>query len=586
MENYKNFGIGSIVWAYYLIDATEEQMQKDIEYFLSFMPLNKAYLENHRGLVDVPQDKMRLAKKVFERNGIKTAGCITSTGLVGERKTSIFDTYCYTSKEDREAYVKIVEELAEVVDEIILDDYFFCSCRCEKCIQAKGERSWSKYRLDLMEDFSKVITSRAKAVNPKMNFIIKYPNWYESWQETGYNPEKQKDIFDMVYSGTETRDPVYTQQHLQRYHSYSIFRYLENIAPGRNGGGWIDPFGAEDNLTRWFEQADFTMLAGAPELMLFNYEMMLTNDVFTPLGKHLRRVDAMLDRLGTPKGVSLYEPYNGDGEDLLHTYLGMGGIPFEMTPYFDEKAPVVFMTESASVDTDIMPKVEQYVRNGGNAIVTIGFLKSQYEKGIKEMTSLRLTGRHLAGDEYYINLRNHTHAEVSKGKEKVSFELLTYKTNATWADVSVVCGEYNFPLLSEDNYGKGRLFVLNLPDNFADLYKLPMQVWAAIGKMASMGQEIYIASDEKVSLFAYDNDCYAMYSFTDKPTTVRVYVRNNHAGVEDLEDGSVFNNQIPQPKPSMWFDGCTIMPEEEEYAVDVPVGPGTMKYFKIRRNDN
>ena len=112
MENYKNFGIGSIVWAYYLIDATEEQMQKDIEYFLSFMPLNKAYLENHRGLVDVPQDKMRLAKKVFERNGIKTAGCITSTGLVGERKPSIFDTYCYTSKEDREAYVKIVEELA------------------------------------------------------------------------------------------------------------------------------------------------------------------------------------------------------------------------------------------------------------------------------------------------------------------------------------------------------------------------------------------------------------------------------------------------------------------------------------------
>jgi len=31
----------------------------------------------------------------------------------------------------------------------------------------------------------------AKSVNPNVNFIIKYPNWYESYQETGYNPGKQ-----------------------------------------------------------------------------------------------------------------------------------------------------------------------------------------------------------------------------------------------------------------------------------------------------------------------------------------------------------------------------------------------------------
>ena len=162
MENYKNFQIGTIVWAYYLIEADEDRMQRDIDLFKSYIPLKKAYLENHRGLIDVPQEKMRLAKAVFERNGIETSGCITSTGLVGERKPSIFDTYCYTRKEDRDAYVKIVEELAEVFDEIILDDYFFISCRCDKCIEAKGKRTWSEYRLDLMEDFSRVITKRAK----------------------------------------------------------------------------------------------------------------------------------------------------------------------------------------------------------------------------------------------------------------------------------------------------------------------------------------------------------------------------------------------------------------------------------------
>lgn len=62
MDKYKNFGIGTIVWAYYLLDADEERMQKDIDYFKSVMPLNKAYLENHRGLVDVPNTGLTLWK--------------------------------------------------------------------------------------------------------------------------------------------------------------------------------------------------------------------------------------------------------------------------------------------------------------------------------------------------------------------------------------------------------------------------------------------------------------------------------------------------------------------------------------------
>ena len=56
--------------------------------------------------------------------------------------------------------------------------------------------------------------------------IIKYPNWIESYQETGYNPEAQAEIFDYVYTGTETRDPLFTHQHLPRYSSYSLMRFF------------------------------------------------------------------------------------------------------------------------------------------------------------------------------------------------------------------------------------------------------------------------------------------------------------------------------------------------------------------------
>jgi hypothetical protein len=36
----------------------------------------------------------------------------------------------------------------------------------------------------------------AKEANPNCKVIIKYPNWAESYQESGYNPIVQKDIFD------------------------------------------------------------------------------------------------------------------------------------------------------------------------------------------------------------------------------------------------------------------------------------------------------------------------------------------------------------------------------------------------------
>ncbi len=37
-----------------------------------------------------------------------------------------------------------------------------------------------------------------------------------------------------IYTGTETRNPDYAGQHLPKYLSYFVMRYLESAAPGRN----------------------------------------------------------------------------------------------------------------------------------------------------------------------------------------------------------------------------------------------------------------------------------------------------------------------------------------------------------------
>lgn len=130
--------------------------------------------------------------------------------------------------------------------------FFFTNCRCKACIEAKCGLSWAEYRTELMKEVSiDYVIRPAKEVNPNVNLIIKYPNWYEHYQETGYNLKDEPSLFDMIYTGTETRDSMYTQQHLPRYLSYFIMRYMENVKPGKNGGGWFDHINAATicNLT-------------------------------------------------------------------------------------------------------------------------------------------------------------------------------------------------------------------------------------------------------------------------------------------------------------------------------------------------
>ena len=198
MEKFKNFKLASLVYAYYLDGKSEEQLQADIDFYQTYMPLNKAYIENHRGLIEIPDEQLQMVKRVFQRNGIETSGCITTTQLVGERKPSIFDTPCFTDPAHRAKLVECVETAARNFDEIIFDDYFFSACRCEMCIKAKGKMSWKEYKLKAAKEVSQMVVDAAKKVNPKVNFIIKYPNWYESYQECGYNPKDQAEIFDMV----------------------------------------------------------------------------------------------------------------------------------------------------------------------------------------------------------------------------------------------------------------------------------------------------------------------------------------------------------------------------------------------------
>ena len=60
MNHYRNFNIASYMYAYYAAEASDEQIKKELEKYLHYIPLSKIYVENHRGAVDVPPERLRV----------------------------------------------------------------------------------------------------------------------------------------------------------------------------------------------------------------------------------------------------------------------------------------------------------------------------------------------------------------------------------------------------------------------------------------------------------------------------------------------------------------------------------------------
>jgi len=232
--NYKSFKVSVYTRAY------EVEKMKDLHWLdstwqviSSQVKVDKIYLETHRDLLIVPGETLEQAKKYFQEKGVEVGGGITYT--IDE--SNDFETFCYSDPEHRKLIQEIAEHTARYFDDFILDDFFFTSCKSDIEIQAKGNKSWTAYRTELMTKAGMdLVIKPSKKINPDVKIIIKYPNWYDHFQGLGFDLSSGPRIFDGIWSGTETRDPS-SDQHLQNYLSYNIVHYFENLRPGHNYGG-------------------------------------------------------------------------------------------------------------------------------------------------------------------------------------------------------------------------------------------------------------------------------------------------------------------------------------------------------------
>jgi hypothetical protein len=562
-------------------------LQQSWEQISSQVHVDKVYIETYRSGLVAEDAQIETVKSFFKAHGVKVAGGIAYAAggdnvgregplnQVSEAEPGQFVSFTYTNPAHRE-YVKHVAEMtARHFDEIILDDFFFNNTKADSDIAAKGTQSWTDFRLSLMDEVSRdLIVKPATAVNPKVKIIIKFPNWYEHFQANGYDLDKQPKIFAGIYTGTETRDPVDNDQHLQQYESYEIIRYFDNIAPGRNGGGWVDVYGTS-YIDRYAEQLWDTMLAKAPQILLFQWGDLLLpaqmgnraawadlNTTFkapelakwsanggeaaspgyaAAAGYSLSKVNAVVGKLGKPLGIASYKPYQSSGEDFLQNYLGMIGIPIEMVPEFPASGTVL-LTEDASFDKDIVSKIKTHLEKGGTVVVTSGLLKAIQNKGFGDIAEITNTGNILKIRQYWAAPGAGSGADLGTAPEILVPEI-SFMTNDSWPVVRGTANGRGAPLLIQQHFSKGTLYVLTIPENSNDLYSLPQPVLTSIRDYVLRGFPVQLDAPSQVSLFAYDNHAFVVESFQATPVKVTVTTLGAFTRLRNLATGEVIQAQ-------------------------------------------
>lgn len=558
---YENFDVAIYIPVRAVLTFEDpERMSREWERIAAQLKVDKVYIEVQRNRDVASDELLEQVKRFFSDRSVRTAA---GMALVDGGTGGQFKSFCYTDPSDRAFVKSTVERAARHFDEIIQDDFFFVTTKYDSDIAAKGDRSWSEFRLDLMRDASQELLIRpARAVNPNVKMVIKYPNWYEHFQGLGFDLEQQPHLFDGIYTGTETRDPVTTDQNLQQYESYLVYRYFENIKPGGNGGGWVDTYSIR-YIDRYAEQLWDTLFAKAPEITLFEWSAMgrpirpgnredwqdkktsfdyghmvagyqsaapagsPEPTIARAAGYSIEQVDAFLGQLGAPIGIASYKPHHSWGEDFLHNYLGNIGIPIDLYPAFPTDADLVLLTESTSHDPDIVDKIKGQLTAGKSVVITSGLLRALQGRGIEDIVEAKYTDRKILATEYLEGFGAGTGDELGEDESpEILFPDIRFLTNDAWPIIRALANGRGYPLMLLDRYSQGVLYVWTIPENFNDLYRLPGMVTRRIKDYVMTGFPVRVDGPSHVALFVYDNDTFIVQSYRDTETDVSVSLLN------------------------------------------------------------
>jgi len=353
--------------------STEAGRQEALA-FCRKMGISKVYVETFRDNYQADEGTLKTARDFFRRAGLKVSGCVTTTRL-GKVSTGWEESVCYTHRQNQERLAAIFRFTAGLFDEIMIDDFFFTDCECSECAAAKGAQSWRQYREKLMLKMSReCVLGPARAANPNAKVILKFPQWYDRFQASGYIPDQQAALYDRIWVGTELRDPASDEWgHVQQYRGYFLYRWLAEVGGAKTGGGWFDPYGTTP--ATYLDQPLITVLAGAPEVFLFHYGALTSAEgraQADALEPRRARYEALAQYAKDFGGLPTYKPVSSESgnDEYIFDEIGMLGIPLAPTSHFPQNARAALFTVHALEDTEFVPRLSRFLAGGGTAFLS------------------------------------------------------------------------------------------------------------------------------------------------------------------------------------------------------------------------
>lgn len=342
--------------------------------------VTKAYLEVYRGEVVSPETLIA-ARDSLRAEGFAVAGGIATVpgGGYGVRQEGPLDWFNWQIPKTQHDMREVTTMAAGIFDEFIVDDFYCTGDVSEESLQAKGDRSWSDYRRDLLVELAtSVFVEPAKTVNPDITMVIKYPQWYDKFHEHGYDVARESPLFDKVWVGTETRG-ANTQRFgfTQAYMGFVNYRWIASIAGDKMSGAWFDH--GDCDAIDFVDQAYQSVLAGAPSIMIFSYGAVRGGHPGHPL---LVEAHPQLKQLAEAVaehpvvGVAALKPPNSPaGSDMfVMDTIGMLGIPLVPVSAWPKDAEVVFLPTQAAAEPSLAAQVRSAVEAGKTIVMTPGLL--------------------------------------------------------------------------------------------------------------------------------------------------------------------------------------------------------------------
>lgn len=313
---------------------------------------------------------------------------------------------------------------------------------------------------------------------------------------------------------------------------FNSMQIMGRLNGGRGGGAAPDTNAALANLMSPIPQADGTSYTPTMVARTAGYSAEL--------------LDRFLGKLGKPIGVAAYKPVNSVGEEYLPNFLGMIGVPVDLVPEFPTNAPAVLLTEASAYDKDLVAKVKKFVQGGGRVIATTSLIEALGEKGFQDLAEIQVTGhrviaKNFGGGRGGFGGRGAGGGAAATPEPDLNIVMpqMRHFENDTWMAIPFNTADYSYPMAISASYGKGTFYALAIPDDFADLYRLPQSVLTQIRNL--LGREVFasLEAPDHVSLFVYDNHTFIVQNFHDQAVDARVSVVNATSLHDLLTDETV-----------------------------------------------